>query len=460
MTLVSLLRGRALSALPDGTVRRRLAGGVFWTMLGSLLGQTAIAVGSILLARLLGQSGFGKYAILQSTIGMFSLVAGLSMGYVASKHVAESIVVDKEETGRVIGLSILMAAGAGLVVTALMAAAATPFARVFLRSEELSGALRIASPVLLFGAVSGVQRGVLAGLEQFRTQSLLITITAVITVLLTTAGAWLGDLSGAMWGSAAGAGLSVLMLHPACKRGLSRAGITVRFRGSWREKGVLWTLAFPALLSGLMVGPVVWMTNAILVNSHAGYEGMGLFNAANQWRTMLMFVPGIVLTPLLPIMCQLHATQQYHRLGRVLVKTLALSVGVVGSIAIVLSLIAERIMSMYGPGFETGANIFQLMMLVSVLLSAGLVVGTLLTSTGAMWTGLVFNGIWAVIMIGTAVLAVPRYGALGLALAYALSYLIHTAIQFLYFQVYVRNSKAPTPRPPFQEDPAEERIWG
>jgi O-antigen/teichoic acid export membrane protein len=194
MTLMSLLRARALSALPHGTVRRRLVGGVFWTTVGSIVGQGVIAVGSVILARILGKEGFGRYGMLQSTIGMFSVFAGLSMGYVASKHVAESVVTDKDKTGRIIGLSLLAAAIGGLVVSVALGIGAQPFSRRFLGSDDLAGALRIATPILLFGVVSGVQRGVLAGLEQFRAQNIFVTAMAVVTVCLTTIGALLADL--------------------------------------------------------------------------------------------------------------------------------------------------------------------------------------------------------------------------------------------------------------------------
>ncbi|HEX2249687.1 MAG TPA: oligosaccharide flippase family protein [Gemmatimonadales bacterium] len=457
---MSRLRARTLAALPQGTIRRRLAGGVFWTTIGSIVGQGIIAIGSVLLARILGKEGFGQYGILQSTIGMFSVFAGLSMGYVATKHVAESIVTNKEETGRVIGLSLLVAGAAGLLVTLALAGGAQPFARRFLGSEDLAGALRIASPILLFGAVTGVQRGVLAGLEEFRAQNILVTAMAVITVGLTTVGAVLADLSGAMWGSMVGAALSLVTLSVVYHRALVRAGIPVHFRASWRERRVLWTLAFPALLNGVMVAPVVWVTNAILVNTPGGYGEMGLFNAANQWRTILMYVPSIVLTPLLPIMTQLHATREYEQLRRVLIRTLTLSVGVVGALALSFGLFARPIMQLYGRGFEAGTGVFYLIMIVSVLLSAGVVVGGLLSSTGAMWIGFLFNSVWAACMIGTALVAIPRAGALGLAFAYVLSYSIHTAIQFAYFWLYVRRNEAPKKATGYVNRPTEERLWG
>jgi O-antigen/teichoic acid export membrane protein len=281
-----------------------------------------------------------------------------------------------------------------------------------------------------------------------------------VTVCLTTLGAWLAGLAGAMWGSMIGTALTLLGLIVIYRRSLGRAGIPVYFHSTWQERRVLWTLAIPALLSGIMVAPVVWVTNAILVNSAGGYGEMGLFNAANQWRTILMYIPTIVLTPLLPIMTQLHATGQYQQLRRVLVRTVGLSVGAVGCLALGFSLFARQIMHLYGSGFEAGTDVFYLIMIVSILLSAGMVVGGLLSSTGAMWTGFLFNSVWAAAMIGTALVAVPRHGAFGLALAYAISYTIHTAIQFTYFWVYVRKRELPLTAPGYLSEPAEERLWG
>ncbi len=458
--LWSLLRARAVSALPEGSIRRRLAGGVLWTTLGSVLGQGVVAIGSILLARILGIVGFGQYGILQSTIGMFALLAGMSMGYVASQQVAESVGTDKERTGRVAGLSLVVAVVTGTLVALVLAVCARPFSREFLGSEDLAGALRIASPILLFGAVTGVLRGVLSGLELFRTQNLLMTAGAVVTVLLTVGGAWAGGLSWAMAGAAIGAAASLALLSRVYVQALKLASIPLRLTWTLQETRVVWTLAVPALLNGLMVTPVVWVTNAILVNSPGGYGQMAIFNAANQWRTLLMYVPAVVLTPLLPIMTQLHTARQYLRLRRVLLKTLALSVGTVGCLAVLLGLFGGQIMRLYGREFGAGTDIFYLIMAVSVLLAAGTVVGALLSSTGAMWTGFLFNSVWAALMIGTAIVAVPRHGALGLALAYAVSYLIHTVIQFFYFWVYVRNSEARTQSPAYLKDPAEEQLWG
>jgi O-antigen/teichoic acid export membrane protein len=175
------------------------------------------------------------------------------------------------------------------------------------------------------------------------------------------------------------------------------------------------------------------VANLVLVNSPDGYAEMGLFSAANQWRTLLLFLPNVVSAPLLPILAQLQANDEWDRLRRLLLRCMAGNAVLVGVCAIALALVAVPIMSLYGNGFEVGAPVLVAMLVVAVLLAIGTVVGQLMVSTGKMWFGVTVNLIWGVILVGAAALFVPRHGALGLGLAYVVAYAIHTLLQLGYF---------------------------
>ncbi len=55
------------------------------------------------------------------------------------------------------------------------------------------------------------------------------------------------------------------------------------------RKGCIWKLSFPTMLSGVMVGPIIWIANIIIINTPDGYGQLGLFNAADQWRMAFHF---------------------------------------------------------------------------------------------------------------------------------------------------------------------------
>ena len=67
----------------------RLAQGAFWSLSGAVLARGLGLLATIFVARLLGKEGFGALGLIQSTVGMFGVVAGFGMGMTATKNIAE-----------------------------------------------------------------------------------------------------------------------------------------------------------------------------------------------------------------------------------------------------------------------------------------------------------------------------------------------------------------------------------
>jgi hypothetical protein len=47
-------------------------------------------------------------------------------------------------------------------------------------------------------------------------------------------------------------------------------------------------------MSGATVTPKTWAANASLVNQPNGYAELGLFNTANQFRMIILYIPNIL----------------------------------------------------------------------------------------------------------------------------------------------------------------------
>ena len=63
------------------SLRGRFARGVAWSLIGALMSQGSNLAASVLIARLMGRARFGEYGMIQSTVGMFGIFAGLGLGY-------------------------------------------------------------------------------------------------------------------------------------------------------------------------------------------------------------------------------------------------------------------------------------------------------------------------------------------------------------------------------------------
>ncbi len=423
--LPAALRGHIarLQASPTGY---RIARGAFWSVVGTLLSR-ALGVGSsIAVARMLGNEGYGELGVIGSTVGLFQAFASLGLGLTATKFVAELRHSDPDRTGRIMALAAWTAAGAGGLFTGILMVGASWLAIHTLAAPHLAAPLRLASPMLLFGALNGAQLGVLSGLEAFKTIARVNVRVAIVTVPLVVVGVWWKGLDGGVVGMVTSQVLAWGLTHVEVRREARAAGVPVAARRCSRaEWRVLFRFSVPAALSGLLVAPVNWACAAMLVNKADGYVEMGAFNAANQWFAAIMFLPTILAQVMMPALARYVGDGDAVRTRKTFVASLMASVAVVIPPVIVGAIASRGIMKLYGASYaEHGGT------LVIVLVTAGVIavqtpVGQVIAASGRMWVGLVMNLGWAVVTLGLTRYLV-QLGALGLALGRLGGYLVHS----------------------------------
>ena len=420
------------------SLRGRFARGVAWSLIGALMSQGSNLAASVLIARLLGRARFGEYGMIQSTVGMFGIFAGLGLGVTATKYVAELRSRDPERAGRIIALGCAAAIVSGGLLALGLAACASLIAARTLDAPALESELRIASVLLFFNAFNGAQTGALAGLEAFRTIARINMARGFVTFPITACLVFLWRLPGAIWALAVAAAVTCFLSQLSLRQHCADLGIRPRFSCAWRERRVLWTFSTPAFLSGAMVGPVTWAANTILVHQPGGYAEMGVFSAASQWRAAVVFLPALLSQPLLSILSNVGGTDR-RSFGKLLRANILLAFAVSLSIAAPIVLCASWIMKAYGPDFSAGRPVLILLVVAAVISVTAGVVGQAIASMDKMWWGLTLNLVWAAVMLVAAILLVPRYGGLGLALAYLGSYAAHALTVTAYAQIHLKN---------------------
>ena len=250
---------------------------------------------------------------------------------------------------------------------------------------------------------------------------------------------WWG-LEGALLGLVASQALNSFLNFHGLRVEARHARVPLAFIGSSHERDVLWRFSLPALLGGVMVGPANWLCNAFVVNQSGGYGEMGLFNAANQWRTAILFLPATLASVALPMLSNLQGWANARNYRKVLKVNLGLTFLSSAAVALPVALLAPWIMSRYGASFRAGSNVLILLCVVSVVMATLSVVGQTIASEGRMWFGFSLNAIWATVLIGSCFLLRER-GALGLCLANLAAYSVHLVTVSLY--VYVRLKTIP-----------------
>jgi O-antigen/teichoic acid export membrane protein len=410
----------------------RFVRGAWWSLVGMGAAQGLAVLASIVTARLLGKVTFGEFGMVTGTVGAFGMLAGLGLGLTATKFVAERRVTDPARAGHIMGLVVQVALISGGAVALILFAIAPWLAAKTLNAPQLTDELRLGCLLLFLNAMDGVQTGALAGLEAFKATTRVSIIRGLLTFPLLIAGVWFFGLMGAVAATvivgATGWWLSQSALRTEC----ARAGVPITYRGARADLPILWSFSLPALLSALVVAPVMWLANAVLANQPGGYGELGLFNAANQWRLALMLLPSVLIRVALPLMASSVHPERSSEFGKTLVLTQSLTVAVVLPAGALLMFLADFIMGLYGPEFVHGAPVLIGVICSIMISSIGSAAGAAIEARGKMWRGLALNLSWGLVLIAIVWFSVGDYGARALAFGSAIAYLVLSLWGFLY----------------------------
>jgi O-antigen/teichoic acid export membrane protein len=393
----------------------RLARGMAWSLVGAVSSRGLALVASVIAARVLGKSVFGELGIIQSTINMYGTFAQLG-GLTATKHVAEFRKRAPERAGRIIALSIVAAVASGAVAGTFMVVTSSWAARL-LAAPRLQGAIATSALALLLIVTNEAQDGVLSGLEAFKRRSVVQFTMGIASFPLVVLGVFFFGLVGAVWGLIASQGLLALLNYRAICKETSLAGVPIRWREVAREIRILATFGLPTLCSGAVYVPSMWIANMILVNTAGGYAEMGIFNAADRWRTAILFFPLLLGGVTLPMLASLRGEFAIRRYHKLLWANIKLSVFASLAVAAPVAFFARWIMTGFGPGFAEGTWVLITLCTTSVAFAAYWIVGQSLVSQGHVWTMFSFNLGWAVTLL-TSEWLLRAHGAKGLAGAY------------------------------------------
>ncbi len=407
----------------------RLAKGMYWAAFGSVTSRGLALIAAVVTARIVGKEVFGEFGIIQSTMLMFGSFGLLSMGLTATKHVAEHRRTDPARMGRVIGMSSMISWVSGSVMALIVIALAPWLAANTLAAPHLSGLLRLAAVGMLLNVVAQAQLGTQNGFEAFRQRSMIDLTVGLVSLPLTVAGVYFWGLQGVVGAQICAQAVLVFLNFRAISREAKRYGVSIRWKGSFQEARILWLFSLPTFMGGLLYVPVVWLANTLIVHTGNGYAEMGLFSAADRWRTAIMFFPTLLGGVALPMLTGLRAEDDFKRYRKVLWTNVKAGALAALSMAIPIAILSPWIMAGYGPEFVGGEWVLVVLSVSCVIASADWIMGQSLFSSGDVWLKFWSNAGWAGILLLCAWFLRDR-GAMGLAVAYLVSYSVRFVAVF------------------------------
>jgi O-antigen/teichoic acid export membrane protein len=397
----------------------RQSGTIFaGTIFAALLGY----VFKIYLARALGPEALGIYALGITFVGFLGMLNALGLPESALRFVASYSAAKRFDALRSLlwnGAWTLLAAS--LIFAAILLAAGPWFAVHFYHSPRLVKYLPLFALMLIAGALNAFFAKVLAGYKRagqvaMVTRFVASPLTMVLAVLLIT-------LGGGLWGYLAAQIVSALViaallisqvwrLTPPSARWFDVKEAWIR-REVWSFSAAMFGVGFMEFLIG--------QSDRVALGFYRGTREVGIYAMA---AALIAYEPIILQSVnqiFAPIISDVHTRGEFALLRRLFQTLTKWMLGLTLPLAIVIIIYARPIMRIFGHDFEAGWPILAVGTCGQLVNCAVGSVGYLLLMSGNQRRLVRVQAVMAVAMVVLAIELVPLWGALGAAVAAALT---------------------------------------
>lgn len=420
----------------------RIASGAFWSIFGTASAKGIVLIAGIICANILGKNGYGELGIVRSTINLFVVFGTAGLGITATRFIARHKKDNTETVESIIGITTLFSLVMAIIVTLSVFIFAENIATNTLNNPTLKQSIRFGSIILFATILNGVYNGVNSGFERFKDIAINTFCSSSIEAILIIVGAYYWGINGAVIGF--GIGIFFLMLFNSLTARKALAGINGRmslFKIKKKDLPILYKFTIPAAFSSFLVAPAYWVVRALLVR-FKDYGELGIFEAAEQWRVIILFIPSALSNIILPILSSYTDNKKDYK--KALNINILLNISVAFIFAIIISACSNIIMNTYGEDFNNNIPLV-LLAFSTVFSSFASVVGAAIVSQGKMWISLMFNASWGCLFIGLTYLSLRfGYGAEGVAASLLLSYLLHSINQSIYLHCTIKKTPKTT----------------
>ena len=428
---MSISLSKIKDKINSSDIAKRMASGAIWTFTGTALAKLIVLIAGVLCARILGKELYGEFGMVRSTINMFVALGTAGMGMTATKYISEYRKEQKERTVSIYLLTNSFAVITGVIITVVILILADFLAETTLDSPHLAKSLKVGALLLFVTVLNGAQNGTLSGFENFKSIAINTFIASIFETIFMLVGAHYHGVYGAILGYGIGF-VSLYVLNYISIRGTFKkenVKISIKLFNK-NDLSLLLKFSLPAMLSSLLLAPTYWIVRTMLVNDY-GFEELAIYEAAEQWRIIILFIPSAVGQIVLPILSSLvnGSTKTYWK---VLYLNILINFVVTLILVAAIAIFSRNIMYAYGDDFN---DIYTLIVLSSSAIFAAIsnVVGSAIASKGRMWIGFLFNLIWSILTIGFTILFIKlELGAMSIALAFLSSYILHLIYQYIY----------------------------
>lgn len=406
--------------------QKKIVKGVFWSFLGTLISKGFIFIALFLVARILSVDEYGKIGLLQSYINTFSMLSLASFGVTATKYLALYSENEKLKASQIYTLTRSAVFIIALTILVFSIIFNSSIGAYVVGNQSMSNEVLLCAFAIFFSSLNGLQTGALAGLENFKSISIVNMVNGLLSLPLILFSAYHYGVLGVT--------VSFVLINFSIwlcsaillQKELNRKNIEFTTKGLKEHLETVYNFTLPSFISSVMLSPVVLICNSMLIKHSAkGYYELGIYNASfnfSQVATLLLGVIGQVTYPM--------AIKNFGRENKKFdFFNINQSYIIVILIFLPIIIFPDIFSGLYGDKYQNNEMYISLMFvsLSTIIIGQRQGIARNFAAGNFMWFSVFSNFVWAITSILFCYLLLD-YGAIGRAAGFFLGYLINTIV--------------------------------
>lgn len=416
----------------NADIKSRMRSGMTWSFTGTAFAKFLTLIAGIVCAHILTKEEYGEFNMVRSTVNMFVIFGSAGLGVTATKYVSEYKASQINKIPRICYITRLFGYFTGSLCTIAIIILAPFVATNILHCAGLSLSLKIGAILLFFSVVNGVQNGIISGFENFKAIAINTLAGSIFESIFMLVGAYFWHIEGAILGF----GLGFIVIYVTNRSSIHKLFNKYNLKHEtakrlnhedWR---ILFSYSLPAALSSLLIAPTFWLIRTLLVRK-CGFGELAIYEAADQWKVIILFIPTAISQIVLPLLSSL--TKEKEGMFK---NTLEINILVIGFVSLIISLIviiaSPFIMNLYGAQFNDYTPL-RVLALSTIFSAIANILEMTAYSMGKMWQCFIINIVWAIGMVAfTKIFLINGMGASALSFAVLFAYILSCTIFALY----------------------------
>lgn len=411
--------------------QQKVIKGILWSFLGTLISKGFIFIALFIVARILSVAEYGKLGLLQSYINTFTTLSLASFGVTATKYLALYAESDKKKASEIYSLTRLAVFLIALLILILSLIFNKQVGIYIVGSQNMSEEVFLCAFAIFFSSLNGLQTGALAGLENFKSISIVNMINGIFSLPLILISAYSFGIHGVV--------VSLVIINFSIwlcsafllQKELNKKEIKFTIKEIKEHWKTVYNFTLPSFISSVMLSPVILICNSLLIKNHTnGFYQLGVYNATfnfSQLVTLLLGVVGQVMYPL--------AIRNFGKQNKKFEFVNILQPYLIGLfICVPILTLPDMFASLFGMKYNSKLMYYTtiIVVLFTLVNSQKLGIARNFAAGNYMWFSVFSNGFWAFVAISGCYFLI-KYGAIGRSLGFLTAYILNFVLFIPYF---------------------------